>query len=160
VNPEHILDVFNRRGVRYLLIGGMNIFLRHQPYTTFDIDFWIEDTVENITQCHNALVALEAQWGPDEEHWEPIGNKTADWLTRQQVFCTCSPYGAIDVFRSVTGLSSWEECYKRAIRSETKNGIAFCALSDEDMLLGQLALPENQQKKDRIRILKESLERR
>jgi hypothetical protein len=157
MNPERILNVFNRHGVKYLIIGGMNIFLRHQPQSTFDIDLWIEDSMENLARCHKALVELEAQWGREEKDWEPVSKKTETWLNQQQVFCIYSPAGAIDIFRSVTGLVSWEECNNRAIVGKTKNGILFSALGDKDMLKCQLALPENQQKKDRIRILKESI---
>jgi hypothetical protein len=157
MNPGHILHVFNRHGVKYLLIGGMNIFLRHQAIATSDVDLWIEDSADNLLRCHNALVELAAEWGENEASWGPVAEKPADWLHKQQVFCLLSTSGSIDIFRSVTGLNSWDQCRVRAVEGKIREGVSFMALGDEDMLQCQLALPENQQKKDRIRILKESI---
>ena len=42
MNVEHILRVMQRHQVAFILIGGMNFLLRHQPVVTFDVDFWIE----------------------------------------------------------------------------------------------------------------------
>ena len=47
MNVDEILRVFNECGVEYLLIGGMNFLLRHQPVLTYDIDLWIRDTPMN-----------------------------------------------------------------------------------------------------------------
>jgi hypothetical protein len=45
---DQILETFNRRQAGYLLIGGMNFLLRHQPVLTFDVDLWVADTPENL----------------------------------------------------------------------------------------------------------------
>ena len=47
---------------------------------------------------------------------------------------------------------------KSAIEAKTSKGVAFLALSDEDMLKCQTALPEKDQKLDRIRFLKQILQ--
>jgi hypothetical protein len=39
MNIDHILQTFNTCEVDYLLIGGMNFLLRHEPVLTYDIDF-------------------------------------------------------------------------------------------------------------------------
>ena len=75
MNPERILDVFNHHGVKYLLIGGMNMLLRHGGSLTYDIDLWIEDTQENRLHCHQALIELEAAWGTSDADWGPIAQK-------------------------------------------------------------------------------------
>jgi hypothetical protein len=157
MNVEHILETFNRHQVDYLLIGGMNIFLRFRPDTTFDVDLWIEDSPENRLRCHQSLVELKAEWGATDEDWGPISRRPASWLDRQSIFCLNSPAGSIDIFRVVEGLGTWEECRKRAETTTTKAGVSFPALSDLDMLQCQLALPEHEQKLDRIRFLKERL---
>jgi hypothetical protein len=157
MNPDRIFDVFNSHGVKYLLIGGMNIFFRHHPIATLDVDLWIEDSMDNRLRCHKALMELEAEWGEDEADWGPIAKKPTDWLNKQQVFCLLSNSGSIDIFRSVTGLNSWDQCRARAVEGKIQGGVSYPALGDGDMLQSQLALPENQQKKDRIRLLKESM---
>jgi len=160
MNVDAILDAFNRHEVAYLLIGGMNFALRHVPILTYDIDFWIEDTAENLGRCERALASLNAEWGPSEEDWQPVRDRPPGWLDRQSVFCLTSPHGPIDVFRAVEGLGAWAESRRRAQRCHTTAGTPFVSLSDEDMLQCQLALPEPRRKRDRIEMLRRSLRER
>ena len=46
MNVDQILETFNRGGVAYILIGGMSFLLRRAPVLTYDVDVWIEDTLE------------------------------------------------------------------------------------------------------------------
>jgi hypothetical protein len=156
---DRILRVFNALRVDYLLIGGMNFLLRHEPVLTYDVDLWIEDTPENLCRAEGALGELEAQWGPTEENWEPVAGRSRGWLSQQSVFCLTSPAGPIDIFRTVCGLESWARCRQRACSGVTAGGAPYVGLSDADMLQCQLALPESQRKLDRIRSLQAAIER-
>lgn len=156
MNIDHILDTFNKHGVKCLLLGGMNFLLRHKPVLTFDIDFWIHDTPENLERCEQAMSDLDASWGATDEEWEKVALLEHGWLSRQAMFCTMSPYGAIDIFRTVKGLDDWEESAAKAVKDRTANGSEYLGLSDEDMLKCQYALDENQRKLDRIRTLEEA----
>jgi hypothetical protein len=155
MNVDAILQTFNAREVEYLLIGGMNFLLRHQPVLTYDIDLWVRDTPANLARCDAALQSLGAEWGPTEDAWKKVAEQPG-WLSRQSVFCLTSASGAIDVFRTVTGLPSWEEANERAYAGSTAAGVAYRGLCDEDMILCQLALPEGQQRHDRIAALRRS----
>jgi hypothetical protein len=157
MNVELILDTFNRHQVDYLLIGGMNFFLRHRPDTTLDVDLWIEDSPENRGRCHNALVELKAEWGPTDEQWGPVSGMSPSWLATQSVFCLDCPAGAVDIFRVVEGLDEWRACRGRAETCSTKSGLQYLALSDADMLRCQLALPEHERRTERVRFLKDVL---
>ncbi len=157
MNVDCILDSMNRHDVRYLLIGGMNFMLRHEPILTFDVDLWIEDTDENRRRCELALAELDATWGPTDESWQPVANFKPGWLDGRGVFCTLSPSGAIDIFRSVRGLPDWTQCHDRAISSTTKNRTHYLALGDAEMLACQLALSEGERKQSRIDALNASL---
>jgi hypothetical protein len=155
---DDILQVFNDCRVQYILIGGVNFLLHHEPVTTFDVDFWIEDSDENRARCHAALVALGASWGSDDAQWQDVANLPTNWLTYQGVFCLTSRFGWIDVFRAVKGLGSWSGSRQRARTGTTAKGTAYVGLSDEDMLQCQLALSEQEQKLDRVRVLKAALQ--
>jgi hypothetical protein len=159
MNVDHVFETLNGHGVTYLVIGGVNFLLRHAPVLTFDMAVWIEDTPENLDRCEKALGQLQAEWGTSDEDWGPVANRPRGWLRAQAVFCLNSPYGAIDVFRSVRGLRSWADCRARAAEGQTAAGIPFWGLSDEDMLKCQTALPESEQNRERVRILTESLRR-
>jgi hypothetical protein len=152
MNIDGILRTFGDCGVDYLLIGGMNFLLRHEPVLTYDIDFWIHDTAGNLARCDAALRTLDAAWGATEQDWRPVAVQPG-WLLRQSVFCLTSPSGAIDIFRSVTGLPSWEECNARAYVGQTSGGVPYRGLCDEDMITCQLALPAEQRRLSRIDVL-------
>jgi hypothetical protein len=156
---DAILQALNDNGVRYILIGGVNFLLHHQPIATFDVDFWIEDSDENRARCHTALAALGASWGPDDEEWRNVKDLPADWLAWQGVFCLTSPLGSIDLFRAVKGLGSWSDSRQRARTGVTANGTPYVGLSDEEMLQCQLALSEEERKLDRVRVLQAVLKR-
>lgn len=154
---DHILAVFNRHDVRYLLIGGVHYLLRHKPVLTFDIDFWIDDDIDNRLRCERALTELHAEWGPSEEAWGLVAGLPAGWLGRQPVYCLSSPHGAIDIFRRVSGLKSWRDSFAASVSGKTGGGTDYRGLSDEDMLQCQLSLDPEDRKTDRIRDLKKVL---
>ncbi len=158
MNVDAILETIERHRVDAILIGGMNFLLRHQPVLTYDVDFWVRDTEENLSRLVSGLRELEAEWGRDEASWAPIP-ETTQWLKSQAVFCLTTKYGAVDIFRELRGLEGqYEVCFNRAQLAVTTNGIAYRSLSDRDMLACQLALPEAERRLDRVTYLKKYLE--
>jgi hypothetical protein len=153
MNIDHILAVFNRHEVGYLLIGGVNFLLRHKPVLTFDVDFWIEDSASNRRRCELALAELGAEWGRTESDWGPVAALPPRWLAQQPVFCLTSPHGAVDIFRSVQGLREWAASYATSVSGRTAAGTDYRGLSDQDMLACQLSLPPESRKNDRIQEL-------
>jgi hypothetical protein len=161
-NPQQmdvdlILSTFNRRQAEYILIGGMNFFIVHEPVVTFDVDLWVADMESNHRAVHAALVELQAEvsFSPKGEDWRRLlAEEPPAWLTRQSVHCVVSPHGPVDVFRHVPGLEAGyaalrEQCPMR----QTPSGVPFRSLNDELMIRCQLALPANQRKLDRLRAL-------
>jgi hypothetical protein len=153
IDIDHVFDVLNGQHVDYLLIGGMNFLLRHQPVLTFDVDVWIDDTPANRARCEAALIELDAEWGPTETEWGPVRRFAPGWLELQAVFSLTTKAGALDVFRHLAGAGSWAACRARAVRGRTSGGREFWGLSDKDMLACQYALDEPLRKLDRIRYL-------
>ncbi|HUE70572.1 MAG TPA: hypothetical protein VMP01_06750 [Pirellulaceae bacterium] len=157
MNVDPIFETFNRHQVGYLLIGGMNFLLRHQPVLTFDVDLWIEDTAENRARCEAALCDLGAEWGRTDADWGPVANKGVGWLSQQGVFSLNCAAAPVDVFRRVEGLASWNESRANAVPGKTQQGTPYFGLSDEDMLKCQLALDEGMRRQDRVRFLEQVL---
>jgi hypothetical protein len=155
---EEILAAFNEADVRYLLLGGVNFALRHDYVITIDIDFWIEDTQENLARTNAALRTLNAEWGPTALDWKAVPEDPA-WLKRQSAFCLTTPLGPVDIFRAVKGLEDFDICFKRSSAAITPRGVRFQSLSDEDMLRCQEALDPSSQKLDRMRTLRDALKR-
>jgi len=159
VNVDAIFQALNREQVDYLLIGGMNFLLRHQPELTFDVDVWVRDDPVNLERLNRALRSLDAQWGPTEAEWKPVPDDW-HWLRGQAVFCVTTAHGALDVFRDVRGLEGrYDECSQRAVPSTTGTGVKFMALADQDMLTCQEALPPSDRKLKRMEVLRAALQR-
>lgn len=157
LDVSEMLQVLNHNHVDYLVVGGMNFLFRHEPILTYDLDIWIRDTPDNRARCIIALNEMGASWGESEASWQSVGAMTGDWLLHQSVFSLLTRYGALDVFRSMAGLVSWEESSRHAEVVQTANGVSFRGLSDEDMLACQEALEEGERKLDRIRILRRAI---
>jgi len=154
MNVDVILEAFNRRQVDAILIGGMNFLLRHQGQLTYDVDFWVNDTHENLEKVSQALADLRAEWGRDEASWKPTP-AGSEWLKAQTMFCLTSREGAIDIFREVEGLEGqFEACRSRAAVLRSAGGQTYVSLSDTDMLACQMALPESSRRADRIAFLR------
>jgi hypothetical protein len=159
MNIDIVLQTMADFKVDYLLIGGVNYLLRHEPELTYDMDFWIADTPDNRSHTNSALQKLKAEWGATESDWRPVSENPA-WLEKQGVYCLSSPFGAIDIFRDVKGLEGeYELCKRRSILSKTPSGVAYYALSDADMLACQVALPPALQKVKRIETLRSAISR-
>jgi len=160
MNVDAVLKTFNDQQVAYLLIGGMNFLLRHAAYVTYDIDLWIDDTPDNRQRCAHALSALNAEWGPTDETWTHVSKLPADWLERQGVFSLTCPDAAVDIFRSVAGLGSWQESFQNSEKCSTSAGIQYFALCDDDMLKCQYALAPHERKEHRVRYLEDVVKKR
>ena len=75
MNVDRILATMNDCQVEYILIGGMNFLLRHEPILTFDVDLWIDDQEANCRRCERALETLEAEWGESDSDWRKVAER-------------------------------------------------------------------------------------
>jgi len=154
-----ILAAMNEAEVKYLLIGGANFMLRHKGAMTYDVDLWVEDSEANLMLIHQALSGLQAEWGSTDDDWGPVADKSPDWLTSQAMFCLMTPWGALDIFRSLLGVEIWSSAWLRSKQEQTAAGIPYRAISDADMLDCQYALPEGQRNRTRVEFLENELKK-
>jgi hypothetical protein len=157
MNPGAIFQALNNAGVDWMLIGGVNFLLRHEPRLTFDTDVWVRDDRSNLVRLNKALRLMGAAWGPSPESWAPIG-ESAGWLETQSLFCLTTPHGALDVFRTVRGLEGgYDACRARAEACTLPDGTRYLSLSDADMLACQLALEPSDRAPGRVDALRRAL---
>lgn len=153
-----ILRTLQAFEVEYLLIGGMNFFLAHQPVSTQDIDVLIEDSEDNRRRCELALTAMDAEWGKSDSDWGYVRDKAPGWLSQQEVYCLLTKFGPLDIFRSVKGVVSFKEAKQRASVKLLDDQVSVSLLSARDLLECQLVLPEGIRRLDRVAYLKKLLE--
>ena len=131
---QAVFRVLNQHSVQYLLICGLNYFLRHRPITTQDIDVLVESSRDNLTRCENALAELNAEWGRDDTDWTLTSLKPQGWMTGQSVFCMLTANAPLNIFLSVVGFvrnrtrtrgaSSLIFRVARVARPESSKGVA------------------------------------
>lgn len=59
---RRILEILDRHGVEYVVVGGVAAVLQGAPVTTFDIDALVKVDPENSARLIGALVALDARF--------------------------------------------------------------------------------------------------
>lgn len=65
---KELLNIFNRNGVRYLIVGGYAVMKYTEPRFTKDLDIWIEASFENARKVFLSLFftsMLTSQWALD-----------------------------------------------------------------------------------------------
>ncbi len=151
MDVDRILMIFNEQQVEYLLVGGVNFLLQHEPVLTYDVDLWVEPSAANRTRCEAALIALDAEWGKTEETWTNVSSLPTGWLNgAQSVYCVASPVGAIDVFLELKGLGTWQNSRLTSVEVHTAIGTVCRGLNDDDMLACQLALESGERRQGRV----------
>ena len=67
---EEVFRALNKKGVRYLLVGGLASVLHGVPRTTMDIDIAIDPEKANLKNCISALKGIGMS--SDTEHVDEI----------------------------------------------------------------------------------------
>ena len=92
---------------------------------------------------------------PDgDEDWGPVNAKSKGWLLGQSVFCLLTPFGPLDIFLSLPGISNYAAAMDRSNSLDLELGLQIRLISARDLLECQLALPEIYRKPDRIHYLR------
>jgi hypothetical protein len=116
--PELILEVLARRGVRHVLIGGFAAVIHGSPYVTTDVDVVPDPAPENLERLSGALADMHARvWTssePNGVHFEHDGpalaaagmwNLVTDFGRLDIAFEPSGTAGYIDVARDAVHLS-------------------------------------------------------
>jgi hypothetical protein len=98
---EELLSVFNRNGVKYLIVGGHAVMLYTEPRYTKDLDIWIEASEENASRTFRALAEFGA----------PLTDlKPADFAREGFFYQLGQPPVRVDILMSIEGVS-FEEAW-------------------------------------------------
>jgi hypothetical protein len=69
---EDLLQLFERFGVRYLIIGGLAFTFHAKPRYTKDIDLWLDPATENVERANRALAAFGSPYPLDADQSSEI----------------------------------------------------------------------------------------
>ena len=94
----NILQVLDRHGVDFILVGGVAAILEGAPVSTLDLDVVVLPTEENRERLLSALVELEARYfDPAGRHIVPDLPK----LETMRLHRLVTKYGPLDVLKTI-----------------------------------------------------------
>jgi hypothetical protein len=156
--PDEILEVLERHGVLYVVIGGLAAELRGSPYVTRDVDVTPARTRENFTKLAAALRELEAKLRiPDvEEPLEvPLDERSFDQGT---TWTFVTKHGYLDIALLPDGTRGYEDLRRSATREQLTDKVTILVAALADVIRSKEAAGRE---KDRavLPILRQVLER-
>ncbi len=110
---EEFIELLNKHGVKYLIVGAYALALYGVPRNTGDIDIFIERSEENAKKILNVL----SDFGFDD-----LELSLTDFTTEEMVIQLGIPPVIIDIITSISGVE-FDESYTSKV--ETKFGKIF-----------------------------------
>ena len=118
-DPVRILEVLDRHGVAFIVVGGVAATLHGSPQATYDLDVAYERSSANVDRLIAALTELDAVRVTDPSDPSP---PSAESLTERIEHFT-SPVGAIDVLAALRSVGGYEDLTGDAEEVEIKPGL-------------------------------------
>lgn len=123
-----LVSNFNKHNVRFILIGGFAMAFHGHVRATHDIDFWIENTPENMEGLKQALIDC----GITEAH---VMRNTTQLVGGFTVFNMMSSGFQIDLMHNLKAFKEidFSTCYER-VQMADYYGVSIPVLNAEDLL--------------------------
>jgi hypothetical protein len=156
--PDKVLEVLERHGVKYVVIGGLAAELRGSPYATRDVDITPSRERANLGRLADALRELDAKLrisgveGPVEF---PLDQHSFDWGTTLTFVTT---HGFLDIALLPDGTRGYDDLRRGASRERITDTLEVNVASLADVIRSKEAAGRE---KDRavLPILRQVLER-
>lgn len=117
-DPEEIFAVFDRHGVRYVLIGGMAAALHGADHVTTDVDVSPAIDTANLERLAAALRDLDARIRVEGEPDGVPFDAAADLLARAQILNLTTRAGDLDISTLPSGTQGYDDLRRDAVTVE------------------------------------------
>jgi hypothetical protein len=156
--PGELLEVLERHGVRYVVIGGLAAELHGSPYITRDVDVTPSRDRANLRRLAAALRELNAQLrvpDVDEPVEFPLDEHSFDWGT---TWTFVTDHGYLDIALLPDGTQGYDDLRRNATREQITASLQVDVASLADVIRSKEAAGRE---KDRavLPILRQVLER-
>jgi hypothetical protein len=98
---KELLNIFNEKEVKYLIVGGYAVMKYSEPRFTKDLDIWIEASAENGKKVYSALKSFGA----------PLEGLTEQHFSESGFYQMGRPPIRVDILMTIEGVdfrSAWE----------------------------------------------------
>lgn len=126
---KEFIELLNKHGIEYLLIGGYAVALHGYIRTTVDIDFWIRKSKTNAEKMVNVL---------EEFGFASLQLTASDFEKDDVIIQLGYPPHRIDILTSPEGVI-FDECYPKKLTVETKDGVKIHYIDLENLKKNKLA---------------------
>lgn len=156
--PDELLEVLERHGVLYVVIGGLAAELRGSPYVTRDVDVTPARTRENYVKLAAALRELEAKLRVpdlDQPLEVPLDERSFDQGT---TWTYVTKHGYLDVALLPDGTKGYDDLRRAATREQLTDTVTVSVAALSDVIRSKEAAGRE---KDRavLPVLRQVLER-
>ena len=156
--PDKLLEVLERHGVQYVVIGGLAAELRGSPYATRDVDVTPSRERANLGRLADALRELDAKLrisGVDGSVEFPLDQHSFDWGTTWTFVTT---HGFLDIALLPDGTRGYDDLRRGASRERISDTLEVSVASLADVIRSKEAAGRE---KDRavLPVLRQVLER-
>jgi hypothetical protein len=157
-DPERIISVLARHGVRYVLVGALAARLQGFPRLTADADIAPARDADNLERLAAALRELDARvYTESAPEGLPFDVSPAA-LARAELWNLVTSAGRLDIVFEPAGTKGYEDLKRNAIRFEVF-GVALHAAALRDIVRSKKAAGRPQDRDD-VAIMREMLRRK
>lgn len=156
-DPERLLTVLARHGVRFVLIGAVAARLQGFPRVTADADITPARDPANLDRLASALRELDARVFTENVPEGLPFDCSATMLGRGAVWNLVTSAGRLDLAFLPSGTGGYEDLVRGAVRFEVY-GVELLAASLEDIIRSKEAADRPQDRQD-VLLLRELLRR-
>ena len=121
---EEVVKLFNKSGVRYLLIGGQAMRLYGMPRFSMDWDFFIPASDEKNFALINKVMDEQL-----DVPLAPLGKRGENFVQTYQ-----TKWGVVQFHLGVPGLPDFEIAEKQSVTLKTEEDVPVKCLCGEDLL--------------------------
>lgn len=158
LDPERLITVLSRHGVRYVLIGALAARLQGFPRLTADADITPARDPENLERLAAALRELDARVFTESVPEGLRFDCSPTMLSRAALWKLVTSAGRVDVAFRPAGTDGYEELARGAVRYEVY-GVELLAARLEDVIRSKEAADRPQDRQDVV-VMREMLRRR
>jgi len=157
-DPEKLVNVLARHGVRYVLVGALAARLQGFPRLTADADIAPARDAENLGRLAAALRELGARVYTESAPGGPPFDISPATLSRAGLWNLATSAGRLDIVFEPAGTKGYEDLSRSAIRFEVF-GVALHAAALRDIVRSKKASGRLQDRQD-VAVMREMLRRK